>query len=344
MGVTKEPSRPTSRKNLEEMRRNLVRAVAAGVHPEDAAISLGVARSTAFGWLKMARDGGLEALVVKKAPGAEPKLTEAQLDQLVRWLVGKNPRQLQFDFALWTRKMVGELIEREFGITYTPQGIGKLLTRLGFSPQRPLVRAHQQDPERVARWKAEEYPAIRALAAKEGATILFADEASVRTDYHAGTTWAPVGVTPVVRGTGARLSVNMISAVTPRGQLYFSFLDGAGNSANFIWFLKSLLQDIEGKLFVIVDGHSAHTAKATKKFAADQEGRLSLFFLPPYSPELNPDEWVWKNVKHDRVGRLAARTKQEMREGIEKAVKRLQETSAVIMGFFRDPDLSYIGA
>jgi transposase len=132
-------------KNLEEMRRNLVRAVAAGVHPEGAAISLGVARSTAFGWLKMARDGGLEALAVRKAPGAEPKLTEAQLDQLVRWLVGKNPRQLQFDFALWTRKMVGELIEREFGITYIPQGIGKLLTRLGFSPQRPLVRAHQEE-------------------------------------------------------------------------------------------------------------------------------------------------------------------------------------------------------
>lgn len=333
-----------SRKNLDEVRRNLVRAVAAGVHPEDAAVSLGVARSTAFGWLKMARDGGIEALAVRKAPGAEPKLTGAQLDQLVRWLVGKDPRQLQFDFALWTRQMVGRLIEREFGVTYTPQGIGKLLSRLGFSPQRPLVRAYQQDPERVARWKAEEYPRIKALAGMAGATILFADEASVRTDYHAGTTWAPVGVTPVVRGTGARRSVNMISAVTPRGQLYFSFLDGAGNSENFIAFLTSLLHDIEGNLFVIVDGHSAHTAKATKKFVAEQQGRLSLFFLPPYSPELNPDEWVWKNIKHDRVGRLAARTKEEMRAGIDKAVKRLQETTSIVLGFFRDPDLSYIGA
>lgn len=333
-----------SRRNLNKIRTDLVRAVASGVHPEDAAVSLGVGRSTAFGWLRMARDGGVEALTVKKAPGPEPKLTQAQMDQVMRWLVGKDPRQLQFDFALWTRAMVGELIRREFGVTYTPQGVGKLLARLGFSPQRPLVRAYQQDPERVARWKTEEYPKVKALAAEEGATILFADEASVRTDYHAGTTWAPVGVTPVVRGTGARPSINMISAVTPRGQLYFSFLDGAGNSANFTAFLTRLLHDIEGKLFVIVDGHSAHTAKATKKFVKEQEGRLSLFFLPPYSPELNPDEWVWKNIKHDRVGRLAARTKDEMREAIDTSVQRLQKISTLVIGFFRDPDLAYIGA
>jgi transposase len=322
----------------------LVEAVRRGVHPEDAAKAHGVGRSTAFGWLRMVEDGGLEALAVRKAGGSEPKLTRAQLDQLVRWLVGKDPRQLQFDFALWTRDMIRILIEREFKVTYTPQGVGKLLARLGFSPQRPLVRAYEQDPARVARWKSEEYPAIRALAAKQGATILFGDEAGVRTDYHAGTTWAPVGRTPVVKGTGNRVSINMISAVTPRGRLYFSFLDGAGNSANFIAFLQKLLHDIDGKIFLIVDGHSSHTSKATKKFVADQDGRLSLFFLPPYSPMLNPDEWVWKNVKHDNVGRLAARTKEEMRSGINKAVTRLHETPSIILGFFRDPDLAYIGA
>jgi transposase len=175
-------------------------------------------------------------------------------------------------------------------------------------------------------------------------TILFGDESGVRTDYHAGTTWAPVGQTPVVRGTGNRKSVNMISAVTTRGKLYFSFLPGSGNSESFIAFCEDLLHDIDGKIFLIIDGHSAHTSKATKAFVTSTEGRLSLFFLPPYSPELNPDEWVWKNVKHDTAGRLAARTVDELKNGISKAVARLHQTPGIVLGFFRDPDLAYIGA
>lgn len=342
--MAKEPGRRVARRNLEQIRRDLVDAVRRGVHPEDAAKAFQVGRSTAFGWLRMAADGGMEALAVKRSGGSEPRLSPKQLDQLVTWLVGKDPRQLQFDFALWTREMVRVLIEREFGVTYTPQGVGKLLSRLGFSPQRPLVRAYQQDPERVREWKESEYPRIRALGAQAGATILFQDEAGVRTDYHTGTTWAPVGQTPVVRGTGARLSVNMISAVTPRGKLYFRFLDGPGNSANFIAFLKDLLHDIEGRIFLIVDGHPSHRSKATKEFVAQQEGRLSLYFLPPYSPELNPDEWVWKSIKHDGVGRAAARTRDEMFRIIAKSVERLQSAPDIVLGFFRSPDLTYITA
>jgi transposase len=342
--MTKEPGRRVPRSNLEQVRRDVVDAVRRGVHPEDAAKAFNVGRSTAFGWLKMAADGGLEALAVKPSGGSESKLSQRQLDKLVKWLVGSNPRQLQFDFALWTREMVRVLIEREFGVRYTPQGVGRLLARLGFSPQRPLVRAYQQDPQRVREWKECEYPRIRALAAEEGATILFQDEAGVRTDYHTGTTWAPVGQTPVVRGTGARLSVNMISAVTPRGKLYFKVLEGSGNSANFIAFLTDLLHDIEGKLFIIVDGHPSHRSKAVKKFVEDHKDRLSLFFLPPYSPELNPDEWVWKSIKHDGVGRAAARTRDEMLQIINQRVERLKSAPELIAGFFRSPDLAYISA
>lgn len=343
--MSENPRRRVSRRNLEQVRRNLVEAVRErGVHPDDAAAAFGVGRSTAFGWLRMATDGGLESLTVKPSGGSEPKLSPEQLDQVRRWLVGKDPRQLQFDFALWTRDMVRELIEREFGVTYTPQGVGLLLRRMGFSPQRPLVRAYEQDPQQVNHWKTQEFPAIRAQAREQGAHVLFCDEASVRTDYHTGTTWAPVGQTPVVRGTGDRESVNMISAVSLRGKFHFSFLEGNGNSANFIVFLTKLLHDIDGKIFLILDGHSSHKSAETKKFVAAQEGRLNLFFLPPYSPELNPDEWVWKNIKHDRVGRLAARTKDEMRRGIQKSVERLMETPSLIQGFFRSPDLAYIDA
>jgi hypothetical protein len=164
------------------------------------------------------------------------------------------------------------------------------LRKLGMSPQRPLHRAYQQNPEAVGRWKNEEYPAIRAQAEAEGATIWFADEAGIRSDYHAGTTWSPVGQTPQVKNTGARYSVNMISVVSAKGALRFAVYDGTTSAATFIDFCKRLLHDAAGPVYLIVDGHPAHRATATKEFAASTQGRLRLFFLPGYSPELNPDE------------------------------------------------------
>jgi transposase len=309
---------------------------------DDAAQIFEVGRSTIFGWLKARKESGVAALEVKTAPGRQAQLTDRQLARLRGWIIGQDPRQLEFEFALWTREMVGELIARKFGVEFTPQWVGKLLQRMGLSPQRPLVRAYEQDPERVARWKLEEFPKIRAQAISAGARVFFADEAGVRTDHHSGTTWAPVGQTPIVLGTGSRLSVNMFSAVNTRGKLHFSFFEGNLNSAVFIKCLEKLLADIDGKIFLIIDGASAHKSAETRKFVKSTKGRLKLFFLPPYSPELNPDEWVWKNIKHDHVGRIAARTKQELKDGIEKAVSRLHEIPEIVCSFFRDPDLRYI--
>jgi transposase len=299
-------------------------------------------RSTIFGWLKTHREQGPEALKVKKAPGPPSRLSERQLAQLRQVIIGKDPRQLQLDFALWTRDIVREFVKKEFGVEYTAQGMGKVLRKLGLSPQKPLVRAYEQDPKRVRQWKEVEYPKIHAEAIAAGATIFWCDEASVRTDYHSGTTWAPVGQTPIVRGTGVRLSANMASAISAQGKIHFSFLEGGTNSASFVEYLKKLLHDIPGVIYLIVDGHPAHVAKNTADFVKRTEGRLKLFFLPPYSPELNPDEWVWKNIKHDRVGRMAARTADELRKGIKNAVSRLKEVPDLILGFFRDPELGYI--
>lgn len=312
------------------------------MHPDDIADLYDVGRSTVYNWRKEYQEKGQTALTVKKSPGRTPRLTDKQRDQLRKLVVGRDPRQLEFEFALWTRQMVRELIKREFGVDYTPEAVGNILHDLGLSPQRPLTRAYQQDPERVRRWKEEEYPGIRKAAKAAGGTILFCDEAGIRTDYHSGTTWAPVGQTPIVRGTGERKSLNMISAISPRGKIHFSFLSGNLNSALFINYLEKLMHDIPGPIFLIVDGYPSHKSKETLEFVQSTEGRLNLFFLPPYSPELNPDEWVWKNIKHDWVGKMASRNIVEMRNGIDKAVARLQSTTQFILGFFRDPDLSYI--
>jgi len=277
-------------------------------------------------------------------PGRPPKLTGAQLQRLYTLVVGNDPRQLRFAFALWTRAMVGELIGREFGVRLSEVSVGRLLRRLGLSPQRPLYRAYQQNPEAVARWKAQEYPQIRAQAAEVGATIYFADEAGVRSDDHAGTTWAPVGRTPVVAATGDRFGINLISAVTAKGKLRFAAYDGNLNARVFIDFCRRLLADAPGPVFLVLDGHPVHRSNAVKQFAAATNGLLRLFFLPGYSPELNPDEWVWKHVKHDRIGRAGVTSPDDLKAKALAALHRLQQLPHLVRSFFCDPNLRYITA
>jgi transposase len=342
--MREDDGRKLDHKTLEALRIRAVRQIEHGAHPEDVAATLGMNRSTVYGWLAKYREGGVEALNAKPVPGRPPKLSGKQLGRLYDLIVGKDPRQLQFEFALWTRDMVRELIRREFDVRLSLVSVGRLLRKLGLSPQRPLWRAWQQSPEAVERWKATEFPAIRREAAQVGATIWFADEAGIRSDYHAGTTWAPVGRTPVVKTTGARHAVNLVSAVTADGRLRFAAYEGRFTAASFIDFCKRLLRDADGPVFLIVDGHPTHRAKKVKTFVASTHGQLCLFTLPGYSPELNPDEWVWKNVKADRIGRAGVTSKDDLKAKAVSALRRLQRMPHVVRGFFADPNLRYISA
>jgi transposase len=329
---------------LERLRIRAVRQVEQGAHPEEVAQALGMTKAAVYAWLAKYREGGLEALKARPVPGRPPKLSGTQLARLYALIVGNDPRQLRFRFALWTRAMVRELIRREFGVALSEVSVGRLLRKLGLSPQRPLYRAWQQNPEAVRRWKTEEYPAIRAEAAQVGATIYFTDEAGVRSDDHAGTTWAPVGRTPVVATTGDRFGVNLISAVTAKGALRFAAYEGSLNGAVFIDFCRRLLHDTPGPVFLVLDGHPVHRSNAVKAFVASTEGRLRLFFLPGYAPELNPDEWVWKNIKHDRIGRSGIDSLADLKHKALAALHRMQKLPRLVQSFFRDPNLRYITA
>jgi transposase len=304
--VRDNDGRKLDHKTLEVLRIRAVERVGEGAHPEDVAAALGLHRKTVYDWLAKYREGGKD--------------------------------------ALWTREMIREVIRREFGVALSVVSVGRLLRKLGLSPQRPLHRAYQQDPAAVDRWKKETYPAIRAEAEAAGAVIYFADEAGIRSDYHAGTTWSPVGQTPVVKNTGSRFSVNMISAVSAKGALRFAVYEGTTTAATFIDFCKRLLHDAAGPVYLVVDGHPVHRAAATKEFAASTEGRLKLIFLPGYSPELNPDEWVWKNVKHDRIGKTGVTSKQDLKSKAIGALRRLQKRPGLVRAFFADPHLRYITA
>jgi transposase len=336
--------RKLDHKTLEQLRIRAVGQVEQGAHPDEVAAGLGMTRAAVYAWLAKYREGGLEALKARPVPGRPPRLSGPQLARLYGLVVGNDPRQLRFAFALWTRAMVRELIRREFGVALSEVSVGRLLRKLGLSPQRPLYRAYQQNPEAVARWKAETYPAIREQAAQVGATIYFADEAGVRSDYHAGTTWAPVGHTPVVASTGDRFGVNLISAVTAKGALRFAAYEGSLNGPVFIDFCRRLLHDAQGPVFLVLDGHPVHRSKAVQQFAESTDGRLWLFFLPGYSPELNPDEWVGKNIKHDRIGRAGVSGPEDLKAKALAALHRLQRLPHLVKSFFRDPNLRYITA
>ena len=240
--------------------------------------------------------------------------------------------------------MVREVIRDQFGARLSDVSVGRLLKKLGLSPQKPLRRAYQQDSEAVDRWVNEDYPAIRKLAKREKAQIFFGDEAGVWSDYHSGTIWTPRGQTPVVPSTGARFSLNLISAVSPNGEMRFMTVNGRMNAAKFIEFLKRLMTGTERPVFLIVDGHPTHRAVKVKKFVAATGGRLRLFYLPPYSPELNPDESVWNYVKNHHVGKAKITGPNQLRALVFGTLRRLQKMPALVRSFFGQKELHYITA
>jgi transposase len=298
--MKKLDGRKLSHKTREEIRIRAVKQVEAGESPEKIIQGLGFHRSCIYEWLARYREGGEAAHRTKPLSGCPPKLTGSPMRKLYQIITEKNPLQLKFPFALWTCAMIREVIQKEFQVRWSAVSVGRLLKKLGMSPQRPWRRAYQQDPERVERWKAEEYPEIARRAKTEGAVIYFGEEASVRSDHHSGTPGGPMGQTPIVKATGARFSLNLISAITAKGEMRFMMIDGRLTADKFIDFLKRLIYNARHPMFLIVDGPPVHRSVKVSKFVESLQGKLRWFFLPPYSPELNPDELVWNHLKNHR--------------------------------------------
>ncbi len=341
MAKPKQDARKIDRAALEAIRVRAVQQVQAGESPEVVIRALGFTRRCIYTWLSMYRSGGWDALKARKAPGRARRLSGRDVQWIYRTVTGKNPLQLGFPFALWTRAMVAKLIRDRTGVRLSLVSVGRLLSQLGLSGQKPLWRAYQQDGSRVEQWLQREYPRIRALAKKEKAQIYFEDESGVRSDFHAGSTWAARGKTPVVLVTGQRFSLNMISAISPRGELRFMVVKGGVGAKVFIGFLKRLVHGARRPLFLIVDGHPAHRSKLVKAYVESLAGRLRLFFLPPYSPELNPDELVWNDLKNNAVGRMRVENPADLHRAIVGRLRFLQKRPDRVRSFFQAPETRY---
>ncbi len=298
---------------------------------------------TLFDWLSRYRSGGWDALKEGARKGRKRKLSADDMKWVYDAVTLGNPLNHQFEFCLWTLNIVREMIARERGIKLSKSSVSRLLAHLGLSPQRPIYKSYKQDPRKIEKYLNKTFPELAQQAKELGAEIYFVDEASVRSDSHRGFTWGKVGETPVVKDSGGRFGLSVISGVTPRGDMRFSFIEGTMNSKKFISFLKKLQGDAGRPIVVVVDNAKYHHSKETQAFVKAQKGAILMAFLPSYSPELNPDEQVWNHAKA-RLAKLPIASKEAMKKSLTSILRSIQKTTSLIKSFFQLKDTSYISA
>lgn len=340
----KRDGRTLAHNTLEEMRILAVRRMAEGERPDDVAASFGMHRSWAYKIRAQARGRGrgVRVLRSRKGTGRPRKLTPAQEQQVFRWINGKNPMQYGFDFGLWTRNLVRDLVERKFGLTLSLASVGTMLARLNLTPQKPLQRAYQRNPEAIERWKHETYPAIAKQAREEDADIFFWDESGFRADSVHGRTWAERGQTPVVERPGQRQGMSAASAVNAKGAFWFATYEGGLSGELFVTLLKRLMFKRRKPVHLVIDGLPAHKKAVVKDYVASTNGKLTLHFLPGYAPDLNPDELVWSHVKRTGVARRPLHKGEELGPKIHEQLAKIGRNPKLVRSFFKHPSVSYI--
>lgn len=340
-------NRPDARKldiaTQTHLRRTVVRAVRGGMSQTEASRVYGASLRAVSKWMALERTGGLRALKQKRRGRrtGDGHLQPAQSARIRQLIIDSLPDQLKLPFYLWTRAAVVSLIEREYGISVSLTTVGRYLAGWGMSPQKPVRRAYERNDAAIAHWLRTEYPAIARDAKREKAVIYWGDEMGLRSDHVAGTSYAPMGQTPIIRATGQRFGCNMISAITNRGHLAFMVFQGRFDGRLFVQFMRRLLQQATGKLYLIVDGHPVHRSVVARDFVAANEARLRLIRLPGYCPELNPDELLNQDVKTNGLGKSRPANRAELMAGVRSHLRRRQKQPQVIRNLFQEKHVRY---
>jgi transposase len=342
----KRDGRIFDHKTLEAIRMMAIERIREGEPPHEVISSYGFCRTTIYKWLRKAsgRGHGLRALRSRKSSGRPSKLTPRQRRQVYWWIHGHDPRRYDFDFGLWTRKIVGELIEQRFQVHLSLSQIGELLSQLKLTPQKPLMRAYERDPKAIEKWQRTTWPKLANRAKRRGAEIYFWDESGFRADVIQGRTWGAKAQTPVVRMPGKRQSVSAASAINARGGFWFVTYKGAMTATLFLTLLKKLMKHRKKPLLLVLDNLPAHQAKMVHDYVASTKGRIELHYLPKYAPELNPDELVWNYVKSNGTSKHPLSRGESLHTRIESDLLHLQHHPALIRAFFHEPHVAYLSA
>lgn len=327
-----------------ELRRVAVNMVLSGKSRIEVAEAVGVNRRFVGEWVNAFEASGVAALDGGRRgrrPGEQKALNRRQEAMVRRLIVDRCPDQLKLPFALWTREAVGQLIAQRTGIKLSLTAIGTYLAAWGLTPQKPIRRATERDEAAIKAWMEQDYPAIVKRAKKEKAEIHWADETGVSNQANYGRSFAPEGETPIIPRPAKRFTQSMISSVTNQGKLRFMIYDGALNVAIFLVFLGRLIRDTDRKLFVIVDNLRVHKAKGVMAWVAEHSDRIALFYLPPYAPERNPDEYVNNDVKQAMSRRSTPMDKAAMKAQLKSHMRGLQRRPHKVRAFFQAPDVRY---
>lgn len=330
------------------LRQKAVTAVLAGEKQVHVARMLGVSTWSVGQWAKKAREKGIASLKAKQRGGRKPAaLKPWQSARIVSIIRERNPDQLKLPlpYVLWTREAVQKLIFQKYRIRLALRTITDYLARWGMTPQKPVSRAYEQNPEAIQRWLEQEYPAIQGRVKEEKGLLFWEDEMGLRSDHVAGRGFSPKGVKPVLVRTGKRFGCNMISAISNLGKLYFSIFEGGFNTSVFLAFLKRLIQQNKGrKVFLIVDGHPVHKARAIQAWLKENQSRIELFLLPGYSPERNPDELLNQELKATVFQRKRPTNKKDLKALLRKRLCQIQKDPEKIQAYFQARYTAYAAA
>jgi transposase len=318
--------------------------VHAGEDPGAVIASYGFNRTRIYKWIRMAAasGNGLRALSSSRGTGRARSLTAAQERQVFPWVNGRDPRPYGLACGLWTRALVARLIEQKVGIDRGVTAVGSLLAKLPLTLQKPLQRAYQRDPQALALWQQQTYPALARQAKRDGAQSLFWDESGFRADTVHGKTGGLRGQTPIVYRPGQRPSIAAASAVGPRGEFWFCTYVGGLNGELFVELLRQLLQRRKKALRLILDSLPAHKTRLVRDSVESTEGKLSLHFLPGYAPELNPDESVWSHVKRTGTARRPLQKGEKLAGRIDPQLANVRNDPKLVRSFFQAPAVAYI--
>lgn len=326
----------------EDLRKRVIGAVRGGMSQVEAAVVFNVSRASVNKWSRLHEEHGSRGLAGRKrGRPAQPRLVAADRTRAIRWIVGRCPDQLRLPFALWTREAVQQLLKTKFGLDVSVWTIGRYLKAWGLTPQKPVRRAFEQNPVEVQQWLRSDYPAIERDAKLAGAEIHWGDEMGLRSDHQVGRTYGRRGHTPVIPGTGQRFRCNMISTITNRGRLAFMVFEQEFTVKVFLRFLKRLLRLARRRIFLIVDRHPVHRSSTIAKWLARHEAKIRMFFLPAYSPELNPDELLNQDVKSNALGRRRPWNKAELMDGVRGYLRSTQRQPNLVMSYFLESHVHY---
>jgi len=330
-----------------ELRRTCINLIKSGSNQREAATILDIAYQTVNGWWQTYLEKGMVGLKPSlrgRQKGEKRILTPRQEDIIQLLIRDKYPEQLKLVFALWNRQAVMDLIEQKFGIKLPIRTAGEYLKRWGYTPQKPIRKAYEQQPEKIKQWLDTTYPEIEKRAKKEKAEIQWGDETGLKNTDSRARGYAPKGKTPTVLSSAKRFSINMISSLTNTGQLRFMIYKENFNADTFITFLRRLTKNAKQKVFLIVDNLRVHHAKKVKEWTTKHKKKIELFFLPPYSPEHNPDEYVNQDIKQALKKKPSPCSQKQLHQDLSSYMRSLQKKPKKVKRFFDHEKVVYAKA